>query len=538
MFDSKKFHLTLENFSENVTKIDAELAKTKATKKESMNAQLLLEETFIRMINNGKAESVQVKISKRFGDLNLQLESEGEEYNPLVSVTDYDEDDEDYFRTIILKSNTDKMSYARKDNKNLVIIQIHENTNKQLHYMLIGMISGIIFGVVLKLFAPPEICTFFNDKIADSIQTMFMNALNMMIVPVVFFSIITGITGVTNAADVGRLGGKLLGLYFMTTTIAIILGVTIAQIVFSTGVPQVGVVEGTIAEQAEFSFIKMIVNIVPKNLVDPIVNHNLLQVIFVALVFSFSINKLGDKVKLLGDFVRLVNTLCLSVLSMIMTFIPFVTFFAMAMMILSLGMETIALLGKLLAAIIITDCLMILVYSVILRTIGKNSPIPFLKKLPQFLPMPFTTSSSNATMPFTMKFCTEKLGISPKISSFSIPLGATINMDGTGTYQSLTLIMILKMYGVEIDANVIFILIVSIFTVTVGAPGIPCSGLVFMAAILGTFGIPAESLAIVMGIASIEDRFSTTTNVVGDIAVTATLAARENLLNKDIYAKI
>ena len=534
----KKFYMTLENFSETISQIESELSKTKATKKESMNAQLLLEETFMRMINNGKAESVQVKISKRFGDLTLQLESEGEEYNPLVSFTDYDEDDEDYFRTIILKANAQKMSYTRKNNKNLVIIQIHENTNKQLHYTLIAMVAGIIFGGILKFAAPPEFNAFFNDTIAESIQTMFMNALNMMIVPVVFFSIITGVTGVTNAADVGRIGGRLISLYFLTTTIAIFCGLGLANIVFSTGLPQVGIVEGTIAEQAEFSFVTMIVNIIPKNLIDPIVNRDMLQIIFLALLFGLFINKLGDKVKLLSNFIQVANTLCLTVLSAIMSFIPIATFFAMAMMILSLGMETIALLGKLLAAIVIADCFMILVYSVILRIIGKTSPIPFLKKIPQFMPMPFATSSSNATMPFTMKFCTEKFGISPKISSFSIPLGATINMDGTGTYQSLTLIMLLKMYGVEIDANAIFILIVSIFTLTIGTPGIPFSGIVLMAAILGVFGVPSEAIAITMGIASIEDRVSTVTNVVGDIAVTTTLAARENLLNKDIYAKI
>ena len=245
MFDSQKFYLTLENFSENVEQIDAVLSEEKITRKESMNAQLLLEETFMRMVNFGKAENVQVKISKRFGDLNLTLESTGEEYNPLISATNFDEDDEDYFRTIILKSNAHKMSYTRKGNTNLVFIQVHENTNKQLNYTLFGMAAGIIFGVILKFVASPEIISIFTETIGGSVNTMFMNALNMMIAPVVFFSIISGITGLTNSASIGRVGGKLIGLYSLTTIIAISFGLTLAHFAFSSGVPQVGIVDGT-----------------------------------------------------------------------------------------------------------------------------------------------------------------------------------------------------------------------------------------------------------------------------------------------------
>lgn len=156
MFGSQKFYLTTENFSEIVQSIDAALTKEKISKKESMNAQLLLEETFMRMVNFGKAKGAQVTISKRFGDLNLTLESTGEEYNPLISATDFDEDDEDYFRTIILKSNAEKMHYARKGNKNLVIIQAHESANRQLQYTIFGMVTGIIFGLILKFFASPK----------------------------------------------------------------------------------------------------------------------------------------------------------------------------------------------------------------------------------------------------------------------------------------------------------------------------------------------------------------------------------------------
>ncbi len=533
----KIFLMTVENFSQTVEQIDTEFSKTKATKKESLNAQLLLEETFIRLVNIGKAESAKVKISQRFGDLTLQIESEGAEYNPLISVTDYDENDEDYFRTVILKSNAHKMTYTRKGNKNLVIIQVHENTNKQLHYTLIGMISGIIFGVILKICATPETISIFNETIGGSVNTMFMNALNMTIAPVVFFSIISGITGLTNSASVGRIGGKLIGLYSLTTIIAICLGLTLAHFTFASGVPQVGIVDGT-ASTERLSLLSAIVNIIPKDLVTPVIERGLLQIIFVAVVFGLCINKLGDKVKMINDFAREANTFCLTLITAIAAFIPLITFFAMARLVINLGMDSVILLAKLLACFVFGNLLMICTYSSMLLVFGKISPIPLLKKLPSFVAVPFATSSSNVTMPFTMKFCTEKIGISPKISSFSIPIGATVNMDGTGIFYSTTCIMLLKMYGVEIDSAAIFTLLLAIFTVSVGTPGIPGGAVVLMAAILGMFGVPAESVAIIFGISPIEDRINTTTNVVGDIGASTILAKTENLLDTKIYYKI
>ena len=537
MFGSQKFYLTTENFSEIVQSIDAALTKEKISKKESMNAQLLLEETFMRMVNFGKAKGAQVTISKRFGDLNLTLESTGEEYNPLISATDFNEDDEDYFRTIILKSNAPKMHYARKGKKNLVSIQVHESSNRQMHYTLLGMAAGIVAGLVLKFFASPEIISIFNETIGGSVNTMFMNALNMLLAPVVFFSIIGGITGLTNSANIGRIGGKLIGLYSMTTVISICIGLTLAHFVFASGVPQVGLVEGE-ASTDKLSLLSAVVSIIPKDLITPVINRTLLQVIFIAVIFGLCINKLGDRVKLLNDFAKEANTLCLTLITAVAAFIPLVVFFSMANMTVNLGMDTIFLLGKLLIFFVIGNLLMVCVYSSMLLIFAKISPIPLIKKLPQFVSIPFATSSSNVTMPFTMKFCTEKIGISPKISSFSIPIGATMSNDGTAVSYSLVCIMFLKMYGVEIDSAVILTLLISIFTVAVGSPGIPGGPVVLLVAIIGMFGVPTEATSIIFGISPIEDRISTTTNVVDHIGASTILAKTENLLDKSIYYKM
>ena len=535
MKDKEIFTLNKSTFSEITEKIHDKLSQTKATKKEVLRADLLLEETFMRMTEIGNAQSVSVSIHNRLGDLTLMLEAEGDEYNPLVEVTDYDENDEDYYRTLILKANRSKMSYTRKNNKNVVIIRVKDATNKQIYYTVAAMIFGVIFGAILKTAATPEIITVFNDTIAGSIETMFMNALNMMIAPVIFFSVISGITGLTNAADASRIGGKLIGLYSTTTIIASMISLILAYLLFSTGVPQIGIVEGEVST-AELSILSIIVGIIPKNLIDPIVNRELLQVIFVAVIFGVCINKLGDKVKLLNDFINAANSFCLKMIIMITAFIPLIAFTSMASLILTLGADSIFLLLKLIAGVLIGATAMIIVYCMLLTLIGRISPMPYLKKLPSFVTIPFATSSSNVTMPFTMKFCTEKLGISPKLSSFSIPLGTTINMDGTAIYYGMACMMILKMYNVEMDFNTFFTLLISMFTISIGASGVP-GAVLSVAAILGVFGIPIEATVIILGVDSLIDRVNTALNVVGDIAATTTLASNENLIDKNIYLK-
>ena len=357
--------------------------------------------SFVRMTEIGKAESVNVSIHNRLGELSLRLEAEGEEYNPLVEVTDYDENDEDYYRTLILKANRSKMSYARKSNKNIVLIRVKDASNKQIYYTAAAMILGVVFGAILKTAATPELITLFNDTIAGSIETMFMNALNMMIAPVIFFSVISGITGLTNAADASRIGGKLIGLYSTTTAVAVIISLILAHLLFSTGVAQVGMVEGEVST-AKFSILSTIVGIIPKNLIEPIINRELLQIIFVAVIFGICLNKLGDKVNLLNDFIEAANIFSLKMIIMITAFIPLIAFTSMTTLIVTLGADSVFLLLKLIVGVLIGTMAMALVYCLLLTLIGKVSPMPYLKKLPSFIPIPLATSSSNVTMPFTV----------------------------------------------------------------------------------------------------------------------------------------
>lgn len=538
MFKKRRITISMENFSEAMEEVGIALKEKKVSQSEINHAELVLEETFARLHEKGDAQNAVISVQKRFGSVNLRLESAGKEFNPLIEPTDYsEEDDVDFYRVTILKANRSKMGYARKGDFNIVTISVHETSNKQIYQTLAGMILGIVFGALIKEFLMPELVAAFDKNIVSTFRTIFLNALNMMIVPVIFFSVISGVTSITNAADIGRMGGKLIGIYTFTTLLASFMSVAIGFFLFNKDMPQLGKVEGAAGEGVSISLLSMFVGLAPKNLIDPIINGDMLQVIFVAVVFGICITKLGDKVKILNDFIAAMNHFCLRMITMIVAFIPFIAFLSMASLVIHVGLDSVVVLGTLVLGQLGGSLMMVGVYACLIFFLGRITPIPFLRKISSFIPVPLSTSSSNATMPFSLKFCSNKMGISPKLSSFSIPVGATVNMDGGCFYLSIASIMLARMFGVELNYDVLFTVFVTVVALSIGAPGVPGGAFVCLASIVAALGLPKEATAIVLGIDPICSMLRTALNTVGDIAATTVLAKNEHLIDEKIYLR-
>ena len=530
----RTFELNRENRKETVHAIEDALKKLGVSDKEAETGKQLVEHIYSLQLSKRPEVSDKVKIRKRFGDISLRLETKGDEYNPLQMLEGWNEDDQDYERTIILKSKKEQLSYAHKNGLNIVTIKVHEAGNKQIRYTLFAMVLGILAGAVLKEMISPETLELLNKNIINSIRTMFLNSLNMMIAPVVFFSIIAGLTSISNASDIGRIGGKLVGTYMCTTVIATILSITIGLLMFHGGVPQMGTISGS-SQGVSVSLLDMIVKVVPENLVAPIVNRDMLQIIFVSVLFGITINMLGEKAQLLKDFTETANTFCLRVITLLAQFIPLIAFMSMMALMFTVGADSLLLLGKVLVGQFIGSLAMICVYSVVMVLMGKISPVPFLKKIGGFVPIAISMGSSSAAMPFTMNFCTEKMGVSPRLSSFSIPLGATVNMDGGCFYFSIQAILLAKMYGVEMTPAFIWALFVTVVALSIGAPGVPGGSFVCLTSIIVSFGLPVEAASIVLGIDPLTSMFRTTINTIGDIAVTTALSKNEGMMDEAVY---
>ena len=530
----RTFELTGETFRETIAAIGESLIKLGVSAKEAETARQLLEHIYSLQLSLRPEVHVKVSLQKHFGDISVRMETIGKAYNPLQVLTEWNEEDPDYQRTIVLKSKKEMLSYTHSNGKNIVTIKVHEAGNKQIRYTLFAMVMGILAGALIQEMLSPDFIAMLNKNIIGSIRTMFLNSLNMMIAPVVFFSIISGITSISNASDIGRIGGKLVGTYMCTTIIATTISIIIGLFIFHGAVPQMGTVSGG-GERMSISLLDMIVNVVPENLVAPIVNRDMLQIIFVSVLFGITINMLGEKAQLLKNFIETMNTFCLRVITLLAQFIPLIAFLSMMALMFTVGTDSLLLLGRVLVGQFIGAIAMMGVYATVMVLMGKISPLPFLKKIGNFVPVAISMGSSTAAMPFTMRFCTEKMGVSPKLSSFSIPLGATVNMDGGCFYFSIQAILLAKMYGLEMTPAFIGALFVTVVALSIGAPGVPGGSFVCLTSIIVSFGLPVEASAIVLGIDPLTSMFRTTINTIGDIAVTTALSKNENMLDEAAY---
>ncbi len=498
-----------------------------------MNGLLILEEVFMLFRNGDENFSCDIEARKVFGNVRLLITAEGEPFNPFEAADSFTEGEEDYYRTLILASHKKQIAYTRKNSQNVVSVNLHTEEN-QFKRTLTAMILGIIAGFILREFAPDYVISFIDKNIITSIRSMFLNALNMMIAPVVFFSIIAGITSMADASDISRIGGKLILTYIFTTVIAAIMGMSLSSAVFSTGLPVVGHVAEA-GEAVSVSIVDMIVGIIPKDLITPIVKCEMLQIIFMAFVFGLTINVMREKASPLLKGADIINTLNLRIITAIAKFIPLVGFLSMASLMLKLGVDSLYLLVKVVFTQVTGGVIMIGVYTLLVIFFGKLKPLPFLRKLSGFALTPASMGSSTATMPFTMKFCSDKIGVSPGLASFSIPLGATVNMDGSCIYFPIFTVMAAKMYGIELTPDFFLSLFIAIIAFSIGAPGVPGGVFICLTSIVQSFGMPAEAAAFALGVEPLVSLFRMTINVIGDIAVTTAIASRENLLDTKIY---
>ena len=537
--DLKSFLLIPENFSETQEVLAAQLKKLQIDSKDILRTQLLVEEIFWRMVNLGKVKQIRITIKKSFfGKVQLQITAQSASYNPLIKVFDFDEENEEYYRTLILKANRQKMSWVYQNNQNVITINVQSETNQQLKLTLASMVCGLIFGFFMKEIFSPETISVINESFITPINTMFLNALGLVIAPVIFFSVLGGIIGMGAGAGVGRVGAKLIGLYASTSVIAALIGLINSEIFFGGDVPQVGTISAVQNSDAyEFSMTKFIVDIIPSNMVSPIADGNLLQVIFIAVFFGLAMNALGDKVRLIQELVTNGNDLFMKLVGMIVFFVPLIAFFAMMELASGTNFDTFLMMGKLVVGLLICCCVMMVVYAIMIRLVGKISPMPFLKKISSLWPIAFATSSSAVTMPFTMNFCTQKMGIAEKISSFSIPIGTTINMNGGCFYMPIAVIMFLKMYGVQIDFNAIVIILTMTLSLSVAGPAVPNASVIGILTVTSTFGVPNNIAGLLFCIAAICDRIVTCFNVTGDVASAVMLSRLENLTDEKVYFK-
>tara|TARA_X000000950_G_scaffold250515_1_gene311243 strand:+ start:2514 stop:3737 length:1224 start_codon:yes stop_codon:yes gene_type:complete len=402
-------------------------------------------------------------------------------------------------------------------------------TNKIFLALIVGFLTGSISNI-LQLGSS----TFLTDVI-DVPGSLFISSLKMLVVPVVFFSIVCGVSNLSELSTLGRIGGKSFFLYLFTTTIAISLALLVSNLINPGSNANFGTVEDFIQKEGP-SLKEVIINIVPYNPIKALADSNMLQIIFFAIFFGISINLLKEKAKRIKDISNLFNDLFLKMIEIVMYFAPFGVFFLIYKTFLTQGFQAIVDLGAYFFSVLIVLIIhFFLTYGGLLIIFTKIKITRFYSKMKDTFLFAFSTASSAATIPITLKTVEERLGVDKSVASFSVPLGATINMDGTAIMQGVATVFIANAYNIDLSIVDYLSVILVATLASIGTAGVPGVGLVMLTMVLNQVGLPTEGIALIIGIDRILDMTRTAVNVTGDAAISCLVAKSEKKID---YKKI
>lgn len=398
--------------------------------------------------------------------------------------------------------------------------------------IIIAMLLGIMVGIILNQFHNN---IFIQNAIINGLLhiggQIFIRSLKMIVVPVVFTSLVLGISNIKDIKKLGRIGIKTFIFYTCTTIIAITLALIIANII-KPGVNLNLKFDSKFTTTEIPTLIDTIINIVPDNPIKSMVEGNMLQLIVFSLLFGIAISLLSNNSKTIIAFFETLNEIILIILHIIIKISPIGVFCLISKVFANQGLDAFIPLIKYFICILILLLIQLFgTYYVIIRYLAKLNPIVFYKKIKDIMIFTFSTASSNASIPITLDTCTNKLGIQKTIASFTIPLGATINMDGTSIMQTVATIFIAQAYNIDIGITEYLIIILTATLASIGTAGIPSVGLITLIMILQQVNLPIEGIGLIIGIDRILDMCRTTVNVTGDVAITTLIAKQENDLD-------
>ena len=490
-----------------------------------------------------------VAVQKTSNQVVVRIVSDGEAYNPLDDLdirslidTDPPVPDQDFDAPQtgeqLLKALRNNLSYYHRGTHNEVEFVAHKSRPQTLKVISIAFVAAIVVGLLLRFYGGAGLNDAVSTYVLTPLRTMFLNALKMLVVPVVFFAISSSVAGVSDIREYGRIGMKVFSFYTFTSFVAILVGYIVYQILQPGANVQLDMSAYTYSADSStgISLLDSIVNIVPISFVGAFTGTEMLQIIFLAILAGAAATMLdnGDDRQKVTEFLGLCNRFFLKVASIVMKTIPLATFCAMTLLVLTIDTSMVVALLKLVLGMFLGGVGMFLVYALLFVVFVRKNPLNFFKKcLPNFL-LFITFCSTSAVMPQTLDTCTKRLGISPKISSFSMPLGSTINMDGACVYLTLSTLFLAALYHVPVSVDMLLKLAVTIVILSMGAPPIAGAGFICLSILVLQIGVPIEGLGVLMGIDQIMSMLRTLINGTGDFVGTASVASTEKLIDYDI----
>nr|WP_288555294.1 dicarboxylate/amino acid:cation symporter [uncultured Mediterraneibacter sp.] len=409
--------------------------------------------------------------------------------------------------------------------------------------VFIGLFAGLILGIFLCYVVPDSHIK--SDIIVEGILYVigqgFIRLMKMLVVPLVFCSIVCGSMSIGDTKKLGAVGVRTLIFYLTTTALAVTVALSVGNLLN----PGIGLDMSKIKSSADAvetmestSLISTILNIIPDNPINSLASGNMLQIIVFALIVGLILAKIGDRAETVANFISQFNDIMMEMTMMVMAIAPVGVFCLVARTFANIGFSALVPLAKYMIAVLLALALQCLgVYQILLKIFTGLNPIRFLKKFFPVMAFAFSTATSNATIPLSIDTLDKKVGVSKKISSFTIPLGATINMDGTSIMQGVAVVFAAQAFGIHLDMMDYITVIGTATLASIGTAGVPSVGLVTLTMVFNSVGLPVEAIGLIMGIDRILDMVRTAVNITGDAVCTTIVAKQNNALDLEVFNK-
>ena len=404
--------------------------------------------------------------------------------------------------------------------------------------ILIGMAGGLLLGSLIHaidLADTNPIMVYGVNGLFDIGGTASVASLKLLVVPLVFVSLVCGASNLSDGSSLGRIGIKTVGLYLFTTAIAITLALTVANIV-DPGMGMALTTDAVFVAKERPPLKEVIVAIVPTNPVKAMAEGNMLQVIVFAILVGVAIAKSGSSGQRVRETLNDWNDIIMRLIMMLMTIAPLGVFCLMLALFSNMGFSAITdLIRYFLTVAGVLVLHFLLTYAMMVRFVANLNPIVFYRNFYPVMAYAFSTSSSNATLPVTLETVEHRLGVKNEVASFTIPLGATINMDGTAIMQGVATVFIAQAYNIDISMTGYLMVVLTATLASIGTAGVPGVGLITLALVLQQVGLPVEGIALIIGVDRLLDMMRTAVNVCGDAAVATIVAKSEGKFDESVF---
>lgn len=417
-----------------------------------------------------------------------------------------------------------------------------ENRNKPglTTMIFIALLLGAATGALLHAFAAdvPAVQDILIGGVFYVVGQGFIRLMQMLVVPLVFCSLVCGAAAIGDTKTLGKVGVKTIGFYLVTTMLAVAVALGVASVVnpgLGLDMSQAQVAETTISENPT-SVVDTLLGIIPKNPIEALATGNMLQIILFALIVGLILAKLQDKVQMVTNFFQQGNDIMMEMTMMIMRLAPIGVFCLIAKTFSELGFSAMVPMFKYMGAVLLALAVQCFgVYQVLLKLLTGLNPLRFIRKFAPVMGFAFSTATSNATIPLSIETLGEKVGVSRRISSFTIPLGATINMDGTSIMQGVAVVFVAQAFGIALTPADYLTVIATATLASIGTAGVPSVGLITLAMVFDSVGLPVAGIGLIMGIDRILDMARTAVNITGDAVCTTIVAHQDGALDRAVF---